>query len=177
MIVWILGGLAATVVLGAVVLTAMSMRPGAGQMVSSIEIAATPERLWPWLSDGDKALKWVSWLVEVRPVSKDKEIWVMEDKNNGGQKMEIEGTLVKSDFPRSMTVHLKAEGGFEGDQTYELTSLGENRTKLVVTSQFRYLQAFARLMEPVITPSASKKLQEDLDKLKSAVEREAMALR
>jgi len=49
-----------------VTLLILGQRKDAGHMHGSIEIAASPQQLFPWLVEGDKLKQWVSWLVEVR---------------------------------------------------------------------------------------------------------------
>ncbi len=174
LLVWLIGGVFSLLLVAVLILSAMSMRPGAGRSHSEVEIAAAPAQIWPWLTEGEKAKQWVSWLVEVRSVAKDKEVWVMEDRNNGGERMEVVGTVLKSDFPRSLTVSLESPG-FKGQQSYQLTDLGGGRTKVEMASQYKFEQAVSRLLEPVISAAASKKMAADLESLKAVVERTGAA--
>ena len=89
----IVGGLVALLTVATLVLLALGQRNGAGDIRVSTDINASPERIWPWLDDGEHAKQWVTWLVEVRsdPAAKQKpvgakEVWVMRDENNGGPK-------------------------------------------------------------------------------------------
>jgi hypothetical protein len=95
----ILGGLAGVLVLGMVVLFAMSQRSNAGKM---------------------------------------------RDENNGGQIMEIHSIVVEDAPPR--------------------------RVRLDINAAYRFNMWFAKLMEPIIMPSAEKKMLRDLATLKSKVE-------
>jgi hypothetical protein len=61
-------------------------------------------------------------------------------------------------------------GIFTGSQTYQLTDLGGARTRVEIASRIRYTSWFARLLEPVLTPSATCKLAQDLATLKTEVE-------
>jgi uncharacterized protein YndB with AHSA1/START domain len=174
----IVGGLVTLLAIATLVLLALGQRNGAGDIRVSMDINASPERIWPWLDDGEHAKQWVTWLVEVRsdPAAKQKpvgakEVWVMRDENNGGQKMEITGICTEYTPYSRLSVHLSTPGEFEGDQTYQLTDLGGGRTRLDSTSHFRYAVWFGRLMEPVITPSAQKKMAEDLARMKALVEK------
>jgi hypothetical protein len=98
---------------------------------------------------------------------------MMKDENNGGQLMEIAGTFSQYEPPSKMTVQLSAPGGFDGTQAYRLTDLGNGRTRLEIDLDFHFTSALARLMEPLITPQAEKKMVSDLDHLKSLVGQKA----
>ena len=63
---WIGIVLAALLILPVVTLLILGQRKDAGHLHGSIEIAASPQQLFPWLVEGDKLKQWVSWLVEVR---------------------------------------------------------------------------------------------------------------
>lgn len=164
--------LAVVAVLG---LLAAGLRGEAGQVDVTVEIGRPAAIVFPWLHEGDKVKQWVSWLKEVRPLTPVKngvgtrEIWVMQDANNGNTPMEIvsEGTLY--DPPRRMAAKLTARDAFTGGVTYELTESG-GRTTLRYRGSFEYQHWFARLLEPLITPEARKKLVGDLATLKRLVE-------
>src|SRR5215217_6572984 len=99
---WVLRFLAAIAALLAVcvvVLLILGNLPGADTLHTTLEIAKPPADVWPYLTEGDKVKKWVSWLVEVREVSPTEKVWVMEDHNNGGQKMMINAKILESKPP------------------------------------------------------------------------------
>src|SRR5882724_5260064 len=87
---WIGIVLAALLILPVVTLLILGLRKDAGHLHESIEIAASPQQLWPWLEDGDKLKQWVGWLVEVQVSGPSQHgvgashVWVMKDENNGG---------------------------------------------------------------------------------------------
>jgi hypothetical protein len=81
--------------------------------------------------------------------------------------MEVESTLVRSDFPRSVTIALKMPDGFSGEQTYTLTEAGNGSTRVAVDARYKFAQAVSRLLEPVISASARKKLEGDLQRLRT----------
>jgi len=175
---WILRIVAALVALAGVavmVLLILGHRDGAGRVHAAAEINGSPQQLWPWLTEPAKLKQWISWLVEIRTTEQTpriggKEVWVMRDENNGGQLMEIEGTLTEYAPPARLSVHTETRNEFTGDQTYRLADLGNGRTRLEIDGQYRFLPWFARLLEPVITPAAEKKLAGDAARLKSLVE-------
>ena len=176
---WILrigGGLLAIILLAVLTLLVMGRRADAGKMNASIEVNTSAEQLWPWLTEPEKVKQWVSWMVEIRPEGSlpyglgAKEVWVMRDENNGGQLMEITGTITEYSPPRRLTIALSAPAGFDGDQSYDVTSAGNGRSRLDVQGSYRFHVFLARLMEPVIMPSAKKKLMGDLARLKTLAE-------
>jgi hypothetical protein len=58
---------------------------------------------------------------------------------------------------------------FSEDISYELSDLN-GKTRLVLTGVANYKTWFAKLLEPVITPAAQKKLAEDTARLKALVQ-------
>ena len=151
------------------VLLVMGQRSGAGALNGSIEIARPAPVVKAWLTEPDHLKQWVSWLVEVRRVSPTREVWVMEDRNNGNQKMEMIVDALE-DTPTLLRANVSAAGSFHGVSQWRLVDLGNNRTRLEQTALFVYDEWFARLLEPLITPAAQKKSDEDLARLKQQVE-------
>ena len=174
--------LAALIVLQIGTLLVLGHRANAGRIHASMEIAGSPEQVWPWVDEGARLKQWVSWLVEVREPEPVRHavgatrIWVMKDENNGGKLVTMEGRFKEYAPPSLLTVTLGSpEYGFDGDQSYRLTDLGNGRTRLDVDGKYRFDQWLAKLMEPLITPSAEKKMAGDLARLKSLVESKAEA--
>jgi hypothetical protein len=87
--------------------------------------------------------------------------------------MVISGTCTEYAPPKSLGIKLGVPGEFDGQQNYRLTDLGNGRTRLEIAMSFRFDSAFAKLMEPLITPSARKKMDGDLMRLKSLAETKA----
>ena len=82
----------------------------------------------------------------------------------------IDGKRTAFQPPREFGAHIASEGMFEGDISYRLKEAGENKTALEYDFRYRYETFFARLMEPLITPQAQKKLDGDLARLKQLAE-------
>lgn len=175
-VIRIVGGIAGLLLLCVVVLLARGHRANANRVHASVEVNTTPDRVWPWIDDGDKMKQWVSWTVEVRPDGPQqtgvgaRRISVMRDENNGGQLMSILGTITEYTPPSRLRYRLTSQGAFQGDETFELTNLGSGRTRLDVTMTYTFASSFARILEPLITPAAEKKLGGDMARLKSLVE-------
>jgi carbon monoxide dehydrogenase subunit G len=177
---WVLrisGVFVALLVVAIAALFALGHRANAGQIHVSAELKASPEQLWPWLNESDKVKQWISWLVEVRqdrPATGvgTKQIWVMQDSNNGGKPMEIDGTFTEYLPPTRQTVQVSSAGTFDGQETYRVENLGAGKTRLDIDGSYHYSEWWAALLEPLITPAAEKKLRGDVARLKSLVEKE-----
>jgi carbon monoxide dehydrogenase subunit G len=175
--------LAVLLIVPMAVLLVMDHRTNAGLAQASVEINASPDQLWPWLDDGERLKQWVSWLVDVKypdPHSAHgvgtKRIWILKDENNGGTLMQIASTFSEYAPPSRMTVQIAdSDGIFNGEESYQLVDLGGGRTRVEVEDRAHYMQWFANLMEPLITPEAEKKLVMDLNHLKQLVETKAEA--
>ena len=118
----------------------------------------------------------MSWLLEIRSADPGREgvgtrrVWVMEDRNNNNQKMEIVAVVQEWDPPKTLTLSLDAPGGFRGRQTYRLTGVGDGRTQVEIDSRYQFDNWLAKLLEPLITPSANAKMARDVAELKRMVE-------
>ena len=114
----VLGSLVGLLVLGVVTLLAMGTSKDANRMTNSIVIHQKPETVWPWLYKPDKVKQWVTWLVDIReegsgePMVGGKAIWIMEDRNNGNQRMEITGTVKAIEPGLHIEIALSAPEGF-----------------------------------------------------------------
>lgn len=161
---------AVLVVGAAAVLGAMGLRSGANQFTEVTEFGRPPQEVYAWLTEPDKVKQWVSWLVEIRRESPTREVWVMEDANNGNQKMSIVNEAVEQNPPQFLKVKLSAPEAFTGASTYRLTDLGSGRTRLAYTMEYQFDSWFARLLEPVITRSAAEKMRGDLERLRGKME-------
>jgi carbon monoxide dehydrogenase subunit G len=67
-----------------------------------------------------------------------------------------------------LAAHIDSEG-FTEDIRYELSEQN-GKTRLQYTGAANYKVWLARLLEPLITPSAQKKLKEDMERLKALVQ-------
>ena len=177
---WIGIVLAVILILPVVTLFALGLRKDAGHLHGSIEIAASPQQLWPWLEDGDKLKQWVGWLVDVQVPDPSlhgvgaSHVWVMKDENNGGAMMRIVAKTRKYAPPAHLILEISStDGQFTGENVYELVDLGSGRTRLDMDSRYHLSNWFANLMEPVVTPAAGKKMVAYAARLKSVVESKA----
>ena len=165
------------ILLAAGVLLAMGSRPGANMLSVRVEINKPPEAVWKYVADPATPKEWVSWLVEVRQLTPgaqpvgSKEVWVMEDRNNGNARMEILSETTRFEPHRRMDVRLSSPGEFSGEVAYLFEDLGGGRTALTQEGTYLFESWFARLMAPVVMPSARSKLVGDIERLKANVEK------
>lgn len=101
-----------------------------------------------------------------------REVWVMEDRNNNNALMEITGEVTAVEENRYVEVKLSSAKLFDGVASYRLTDLGNGRTRMESAGKYYFKSAFATLMTPLVMPSAKKKMDNDLGKLKSLIEAE-----
>lgn len=170
----VVGGLLGLVVLCVLGLWLMGMRSGAGRSVHSVVVARPTADVWEWITDPAKVKQWVSWLVEIRTAETGPprvgmtEVWVMDDPNMK-QQIEIQGRITEVTPLQSLSVAISMPGQFEGSTTYTLTEV-EGGTRLDTDGRFRYTHPLIRLLEPIVTPEADKKMRADLTRLKSLAE-------
>jgi carbon monoxide dehydrogenase subunit G len=176
LVVRIAGALLAVLVVCVLGLWIASNRRDAGRMRGSIEIERTPDEIFAWMNEPEKLKQWVGWLSDVRPDSSSpregighRETWIMDDPRMK-QKLLVPGTITLWEPPNQMGVHVEAPAMFDGDVFYKLTDLGNGRTKVEQDARFHYLDRFAALLEPMVTPEAMRKMVDDMHRLKSKVE-------
>ena len=169
------GGL---VVLAVGVLLVIGGGRGQGEFDASVDIARPAPVVFTWITEPERVKSWVGWMVDIRDLTPGRtgvgarEVWVMEDRNNNNQRMDIEAEVTRLEADRLLEARLSAPEGFTGTVTYQLEPLDANRTRLVYRGRFQYHHWLAKLLEPVITRSAQQKLEEDLDRLKQKAEAE-----
>ena len=173
-----LGSLLGLVLLAVIVLLALGGGRGESTLSGSVDIARPTGVVFQWITEPAHLKSWVGWLVEVQSLTPDKEgvgarqVWVMEDRNNNNQRMDIETSVVEHEPNHLIAARLNVPNGFTGDVRYELESLGPTRTRLTYRAVFQYQQWLAKLLEPIISRSARQKLTEDLARLKQLAEAE-----
>lgn len=178
---WILygaGGVLALLLLAIISLLAVGGFRGESRLERSIEIARPAGAVFRWIREPERVKSWLGWLVEIRELTPGRdgvgarEIWVMEDRNNNNQRMDIETEVTRHEPDRLLETRLHARDGFTGVVTYELEPLDARRTRLVYRGDYKYEHWLARLLGPIITRSADQKLVADLERLKQRAEAE-----
>lgn len=170
-------GILGAIALAAVVLLALGQRADAGRSKMTIEIDRPPAVVWAWLEEADKFKQWVSWVTEVRDSGPSgrggKRTVIMKDPNMNGAPVEMNSVLTEYTPHKRMAVNLESPIGFRGVMTYDLTDLGNGRTRLTADGVFQYDHWFAKLMEPLVTPQATAKGEADFAMLKKLAEKDA----
>ena len=85
-----------------------------------------------------------------------------------GQRIELEAELVAFEPPQALAVRLVADA-FEATSSSRLEETGPG-TRLTATIETTYTAFAARLLAPVVTRQAQKRLEADLGRLKELVE-------
>jgi carbon monoxide dehydrogenase subunit G len=180
-LLYVVAGLVAVVVLAVVVL--LVLQKGESRLVATIDVARPPEVVFAWVTEPERVKRWIGWLKEIRNVTPEqgavgaRQVWVMEDRNNNNQLMEIDTEFVGYQPPTALTARVSATEGFTGTITYGLEPLGNGQTRLRYEGAYEFDHWLAKLLEPVITRSAQQKLDEDLARLKQQAEAEAVAIK
>ena len=174
-VLYILAGLGGLLVLTVVTLVALGSRSSAGRFETTVEIAQPAPVVFEWISEPARLKAWVGWLIDVQQVTPgtgvgSREVWVMEDRNNNNQRMDIEAEVTRHEANRLLEARLNVSEGFTGTVTYELQPLDASRTQLTYRAAFEYDHWLAKLLEPVINRSARQKSVEDLARLKQLAE-------
>jgi uncharacterized protein YndB with AHSA1/START domain len=138
----------------------------------TVEIAAAPETVFPYLVDGERRLEWMGVLRESEKLTEGPPApgsrWrdVFEDH---GQRIELEAELTEYEPGRRLVVRLRNRG-FESTSTQALAE-ADGGTRLTTVIETEYKALAARLMAGVVTRHAQKQLEGDLARLKEIVER------
>jgi hypothetical protein len=138
----------------------------------SVEIAAAPAEVFPWLAASELRCEWMGALTDSEPLTEgspgigSRFRDVFEDL---GQRVELEAEIVELDPPHAMTVHLVSKV-FDATSSQRLEELEGGRTRLIAVIETEYKQRAARIAAPVVTRHAQKRLEQDLERLKELVE-------
>lgn len=139
----------------------------------SVEIAAAPEEVFPYLVEGERRLEWMGVLRESEKLTEGPAAvgsrWrdVFEDH---GQRIELEAELAEYEPGRRLVVRL-CNRAFESTSTQALAEAAGGGTRLTTVIETEYKALAARLMGGVVTRHAQKQLEADLARLKEIVER------
>jgi uncharacterized protein YndB with AHSA1/START domain len=177
-ILYVLAGVLGLVVVAVVVLLALGGARGQGRLVETVEIAQPAAVVFKWITEPPRLKSWIGWLVDIQMLTPEvgrvgsKHVWVMEDRNNNNQRMDIAVETTRVEPDRLLEVQLNVPSGFTGTVTYELQPMDQKRTLLMYRGTYQYQHWLAKLLEPVISRSAQQKLEEDLQRLKQLAEAE-----
>jgi uncharacterized protein YndB with AHSA1/START domain len=139
----------------------------------AVEIDAPAARVFPYLVESEKRLRWMGALVESEQLTDGPlhvgTVWrdVFEEH---GQRIELEAELAELEPGRRIEVRLESRG-FDATSTQELEEVG-GRTRVRTVIETEYTMLAARLLSLVVTRHAQKQLEADLARLKELVEQD-----
>ena len=125
-LLYALAGVGGLLVICFIMLLFLGGLRGESRLVASIDIAKAPSTVFTWLSRPEKLKSWVGWLVEVQDLTPNqtgvgaRQVWVMEDRNNNNQRMDIASEITRYDQDRVLESRVSAAAGFTGEVRYEL---------------------------------------------------------
>jgi uncharacterized protein YndB with AHSA1/START domain len=178
-IVRILGGLVALLVLCVVGFWLATIRPGHGRVVAEIVIDRSAPQVFLWLTDDNRVKRWIGGLTEIWPVAAPaggevgKKFHLVEYYN--AQRVEMDMEVTKFEKDRALSIFVSSTGdpnnGFTETGDYTLSEQN-GKTRLRFEVQTKYSGFVLRMLEPMITPKAQEKLQEDFRRMKELAEAE-----
>ena len=140
----------------------------------SIEIDATPERVFYWLDDAERVMEWVPNIVE------NEDLEITEDKvgstfrqvyEEHGKRMEMQGIVTGYEPNKRLACEINGQQ-FDLFLDYRLEDLS-GRTRLTQDSAVKF-KGFFKILGPIMVPfikkSSMKQLEESFSKLKNFVE-------
>ena len=156
------------------------LRSGAGRGAATVTIGRPPAQVFLWLEDHERTKKWVAGLVSIeedpgtagRVGSRARMVVEM-----GKERTEMVSEVTALERPKRLefilhSVPENAPSGFTERVRYQLEEQPGGATRLTLSGETKYRGAMLRLMEPIISKLAQKKLTEDLARLKSLTEAE-----
>lgn len=137
----------------------------------AVEIDVPPEDVFPWLAESDRRLRWMGALVESEPLTEGPAAVGSRFRDvfeEHGRRVELAAELVEFDPPRRLVVHLVSDA-FESTLVQTLDGEG-GATRLEAVIDTGYTMRGARLLAPVATGLAQRRLEADLARLKELLE-------
>jgi uncharacterized protein YndB with AHSA1/START domain len=131
-----------------------------------VEIAAPPERVFPYLVGSERRLQWMGLLVESEPLDELRFRDVFDDL---GHRVELEAQITRHEPPHRLDVHLVADA-FDARSTHVLEDVAAGGTRLTTTVETAYTKRLARLAGPLVTRRAQHQLEADHRALKALLE-------
>jgi uncharacterized protein YndB with AHSA1/START domain len=138
---------------------------------ASIEIDATPADIFPFLVEPERLKRWVGGFVEARPLTDgpvgpgSRSIDVIREN---GREMELHTEITRYEPPNAVFVAIRA-GGMDAISEYQLEP--RDAGTIVRHSQRVRYSGVLRLVGPFVGGVVRRKMREDLERLKAAVER------
>jgi len=172
----VLGCIAGFVVLVVGGLYVAGRRGNGAAHETSVEIATTAARVWPFLIEPDRVKQWVGGLETVESLTPEKGVEVgARDRlvvRVNGEAHELFAELTHVEEGVSIAQHLTQSGpmAWHEDARFTIVPVDEQRVRFVVNASYTYTTLLGTILEPLIRIAATKKLNEDLAKLKALAE-------
>lgn len=146
-----------------------------------IDIACTPDHLWPWIEEPEKQKQWMEGLLENNPTTDGPTHAgsTFEMKIKEGRKVSTyDGQVIAYDRPNHMAVMMSGEAlrGVTLAADYRLEDLGGGtRLHYTVTSDSSQAGFMMKLMEPMFALFGKSQARRFLNTLKQRAEATAAA--
>ncbi len=166
--------LASIIVLAVVVLAVSAWRYRGSRLETEIAIQAPPERVFPWLVEPQKLIRWIDGLTDIESLD-DGSLKVgarsLETLREGKRTyvMETEVTALETNRLLGVRLVMREGPGLEVDAVYTLAPEGE-ATRLSLVQSARYRGWWMKALAPLIDPAARKKMEANFHRLKQRVE-------
>ena len=134
---------------------------------ASIEIAAAPEDVFPWIAEPARRLEWVHGLEVSEQTEEGRFREVVADH---GIRTEVDVATTVSEPPGRLEARMRGRG-LEASIRNRLEPT-EGGTRLTVTVESEYRGLMARIAGPVVTRHAQGALERSLERLRQLVEAE-----
>jgi carbon monoxide dehydrogenase subunit G len=140
-------------------------------MPVSIIINRPPAEVFAWLDDSDRAKQWLSGLVEIEPLTTGGNrvgARARHTYNENGRTITMEEETLIYEPDRRVKISGKTDM-FDMTAEYRLTPAGSG-TKLDFEETLRFRNIILRLLAPLLMRGAAKRLEQQLQRLKTLVE-------
>ena len=156
------------------------LRPSHGHVVAEVSIDRPAPQVFRFLMNDDLLKKWIGGMGELKQVSAPadggevgKRFRLAETYKD--QRVEMDMTVTRFERNKALSILVASAGdpanGFTETGDYTLTEQN-GKTLLRFDVQTKYFGVVPRLFEPIITPAAARKLNEDFQRLKQLAEAE-----
>ena len=141
---------------------------------NAIEIQAPPEKVFFWLEDPDRAMKWMKSVTEYEVLNKTQNMvgtTFHEYVEENGQKVELHGIVTKFISNEIFAVHLESDYN-SVDVCFTLKN-NENRTQLIQNIEIQFkgrLRLFGIFLSAYIKKKIKSQTQKEFAQLKDLCE-------
>lgn len=137
----------------------------------SIDINASPDRVFYWLDEPQRVMQWVHGLVE------NEDLVVTDNRvgstfrqvyDENGREMEMTGRVTHYQAPHGLAVDIQGKA-FDLTVDYELTEIGKSKTRLVQKSKISFkglMKVMSWFMGFAIRRGQARAAGKDFNKLK-----------